>query len=103
MIVSLILDTARHTSRGRAARWARVGCASVARCPVGIRGLDNRVHLYIQWDRVKLEWDPKKAASKLDSFGRVLVVCYTWRGERIRIISVRKAAPSEQRQYEEGL
>ena len=39
----------------------------------------------------------------LDSLGRVLVVCYTWRGERIRIISVRKAAPSEQRPYEEGL
>lgn len=36
----------------------------------------------------------------LDSLGRVLVVSYTWRGERIRIISVRKAAPSEQRQYE---
>lgn len=37
----------------------------------------------------------------LDSLGRVLVVTYTWRAERIRIISVRKASPSERRQYEQ--
>ena len=36
-----------------------------------------------------------------DSFGRVLVVVYTWRGERIRIISARKATRSEVRQYED--
>ncbi len=35
-----------------------------------------------------------------DCFGRVLVVVYTWRGENIRIISARKATPSEARQYE---
>lgn len=39
----------------------------------------------------------------VDSLGRVLVVSYTWRGERIRVISVRKATPRERRQYEEGL
>lgn len=38
----------------------------------------------------------------LDSLGRVLVVCYTWRGERIRVISVRKATPTERKQYERG-
>jgi len=36
----------------------------------------------------------------IDAFGRVLVVSYTWRGERLRIISVRKATPAERRQYE---
>lgn len=39
----------------------------------------------------------------LDPLGRVLVVSYTWRGERIRIISVRRAAQSERRHFEEGL
>lgn len=35
----------------------------------------------------------------LDSLGRVLVVSYTWREERIRVISVRKATPRERQQY----
>jgi len=36
-----------------------------------------------------------------DAFGRLLVVVYTWRGERrIRIISARKATRREHKQYE---
>jgi hypothetical protein len=31
--------------------------------------------------------------------GRLLVVVYTWRGENIRIISARPAAPHERNQY----
>ena len=38
-----------------------------------------------------------------DSVGRVLVVVYSWRGERIRVISARRATPAERRQYGEGL
>lgn len=38
----------------------------------------------------------------MDPFGRVLVVVYTWRGERVRLISARAATPHERRQYEEG-
>ena len=38
----------------------------------------------------------------MDTFGRLLVVSYTWRADRIRVISVRKATPSERRQYERG-
>ncbi len=34
--------------------------------------------------------------------GRVLVVSYTERGTNIRIISCRKATPTERRRYEEG-
>jgi len=34
--------------------------------------------------------------------GRVLVVVYTERGSNIRIISCRKATPSERKLYEEG-
>ena len=38
----------------------------------------------------------------LDPNGRVLVTVFTHRGERIRIISSRKASKGERRQYEEG-
>ena len=38
-----------------------------------------------------------------DSGGRLLVVVYSWREERIRVISARPAMPAERRQYEEGL
>jgi len=34
-----------------------------------------------------------------DALGRVLVVVYTWRGEKLRIISARPATPQEKRQY----
>ena len=34
-----------------------------------------------------------------DTMGRVLVVAYTWRGDQIRVISARKATPSERRPY----
>jgi len=36
----------------------------------------------------------------MDALGRILVVAYTWRGERIRLISARKATPRERRLYE---
>ena len=35
-----------------------------------------------------------------DALGRVLVVVYTWREDKIRLISARKAEPRERRQYE---
>jgi uncharacterized protein len=38
----------------------------------------------------------------LDALGRVLVVVYTWRAERARIISARRATPGERRRYEEA-
>jgi len=38
----------------------------------------------------------------MDPLGRVLVVVYTWRGERLRLISARKATSRERRNYEEG-
>ena len=36
-----------------------------------------------------------------DAVGRILVVVYTWRAERIRVISARRATRKEQRAYEE--
>jgi uncharacterized protein len=38
----------------------------------------------------------------LDGFGRVLIVVYTWRAQKIRLISARPATRQERRQYEEG-
>jgi uncharacterized protein len=35
----------------------------------------------------------------MDALGNVLVVVYTWRGERPRLISARKATPQEREQY----
>jgi uncharacterized DUF497 family protein len=37
----------------------------------------------------------------MDVLGRLLVVVYTWRGERIRLISARRATRREKIQYEE--
>ncbi len=38
-----------------------------------------------------------------DALGRVLVVAYTMRGERIRMISARRATKRERAEYEQGL
>ena len=37
----------------------------------------------------------------MDALGRLLVVVYTWPGDRPRLISARKATPRERAQYEE--
>lgn len=37
----------------------------------------------------------------MDPLGRVLVVVYTFRGDKIRLISARKATRRERQQYEE--
>jgi len=36
----------------------------------------------------------------MDAKGRILVVVYTWREERVRIISARQATPREREKYE---
>ena len=38
----------------------------------------------------------------MDALGRVLVVVFTWRGDRPRLISARRATPREWNQYEAG-
>jgi len=38
----------------------------------------------------------------MDALGRILVVVYTWRGDRPRLVSARKATPRERRQYKEA-
>jgi len=38
-----------------------------------------------------------------DAIGRLVIVVYTYRRDSIRLISARRATPSERRQYEEGI
>ena len=38
-----------------------------------------------------------------DSIGRIVLVIYTYRKNKIRLISARKATPSERKHYEEGV
>jgi len=38
-----------------------------------------------------------------DSIGRIVLVGYTYRKDEIRLISARKATPSERKHYEEGI
>ena len=39
----------------------------------------------------------------MDALGRILVVVYTWRDKRTRLISARPATRREARQYEKGI
>jgi uncharacterized protein len=55
-----------------------------------------------------IAWDEERFVTMgMDALARLLVVCYTWRGIRIRIISARKATREERREYkkayEEGI
>jgi uncharacterized DUF497 family protein len=53
---------------------------------------------------VRDEWEDEERwiTIGIDSMARVLVVVYTRRGERIRLISARLATRTETRQYREG-
>jgi hypothetical protein len=57
--------------------------------------------------RDELEDEERWVTIGMDSLARILVVVYTWRGERIRLISARPATRREARQYgggnEEGI
>ena len=46
--------------------------------------------------------EPRYALIAQSGRGRILVVMFTERGERIRVISARRATPTERRQYEEA-
>jgi uncharacterized DUF497 family protein len=39
----------------------------------------------------------------MNTFGRLMVVVYTYRGDEIRLISVRQAEAKERRAYEKGI
>ena len=47
--------------------------------------------------------EPRFLSLGLDFLGRILVVNWTMRGDASRLISARRATPTERRLYEEGL
>ncbi len=49
------------------------------------------------------EGEQRFVAIGMNTFGRLMVVVYTHRGEDIRLISVRHAEPKERRAYEKGV
>jgi uncharacterized DUF497 family protein len=51
------------------------------------------------------EWDGEERwiTVGMDFLARILVAVYTWRDERVRLISARPATRREARQYEEGI
>lgn len=51
-------------------------------------------------DEVHSRIERRYATLGMSNQGRVLVVAHTMRGERVRIISARKATPREQKWYE---
>ena len=62
-----------------------------------ISALEDPRALTISDDRE--EGEERLVTIGLDLLNRLLVVVYTWRGERIRLISARKATPRERRSY----
>jgi uncharacterized DUF497 family protein len=49
--------------------------------------------------REDAEGEERYVTIGMDALGNVLVVVYTWRGDRPRLISARKADPKEREQY----
>ena len=50
-------------------------------------------------DEISAVDEPRFLTLGRDLLGRLLVVTYTWRDERIRLISARRATGTERRQY----
>jgi uncharacterized DUF497 family protein len=48
------------------------------------------------------EGEPRFVSIGMNSFGSLMVVAYTYRGDDVRLISVRTAEPKERRAYEKG-
>jgi uncharacterized DUF497 family protein len=61
---------------------------------------------YVLYDEMAITiFDPEAGEERFvtigaDPLNRILVVVYTWRGDRIRLISARRATRSERRQYQ---
>ena len=49
------------------------------------------------------EGEKRQVTIGMNSFGTIMVVVWTERGDDVRLISVRKAEPKERRSYEEGI
>ncbi len=59
--------------------------------------LDDEIALTVRDER---PGEDRYVTIGMDAIGQLLVVVYAWRGERVRIISARKATPRERKSYE---
>ena len=57
----------------------------------------------ISIEDVNSEGESRYITIGLDSFGRIVVVVYTYRESGVRLISARKANKPEQKMYEKGI
>ncbi len=76
---------------------ARANCVRFADA---VTALEDDLALTIR--DLSLEGEERWVTMGLDASGRLLIVVYTWRGERVRLISARQATPHERRQCEES-
>ena len=53
-------------------------------------------------DEISAVDEPRFQTMGRDALSRVIVVAYTWREDRIRMISARRATAAERRQYRGG-
>lgn len=53
-------------------------------------------------DEPHSEHEERYIVMGLSTAQRILVVCHTYRGDVVRLISARRATPRERRQYEES-
>jgi uncharacterized DUF497 family protein len=94
-----------HTMRGCRAhsiqrRTLRTYASTVCRSE-GDGVLNDPLALTVE-DRAS-EGEQRFVSVGTNAFGQLRVVVYTYRGEGVRIISVRKPQPKEVRAYEEGI
>ena len=78
--------------------------AAVNRRKHGIDFADAATVLHDELAVTVLDDDPDEerfVTIGTDALGRVLIVVFTWRGRRVRLISARQATVRERRRYEE--
>ncbi|MDY7092404.1 MAG: BrnT family toxin [Acidobacteriota bacterium] len=63
-----------------------------------VLALEDELALTVRDDR--FDDEDRYVTLGMDDTSRLLVVIFTWRGDRIRLISARRATSKERRQYE---
>ena len=58
------------------------------------------LYVTVDPDEIHAVAEPRWSATGLSIQGRVLLIVFTMRGDRVRIVSARKATPAERREYE---
>lgn len=73
----------------------------------GIRFSDAELVLYdpfaLSLEEQVISAEQRFVSIGSDALGRIIVIVYSYRADTIRLISARKATPSERRQYEKRI